>query len=155
MAHAGTCSPCDGDQASRRWRRTSSRAGTTGCWDVEPNMNSNDTIDDLTKLVLDFREERDWRQFHNPKDMALSLVLESAELMELMQWRSGAELDEHLAKNRHRLEEELADVLGWILLLASDQKIDLADAFRRKIELNKKKYPIEKAKGSARKYDEL
>jgi len=115
----------------------------------------NDTITDLTKLVLDFREERDWKQFHNAKDMALSLVLESAELMELMQWRSGAELGEHLARNKHRLEEELSDVLGWILLLASDQGIDLADAFRRKIELNKKKYPIEKAKGSARKYDEL
>ena len=56
----------------------------------------SDTIADLTNLVLDFRAERDWRQFHNPKDMALSLVLESAEFMELMQWRSGAELDEHL-----------------------------------------------------------
>src|SRR5437763_4796438 len=117
-------------------------------------MNKRDTIDDLTKLVLDFRHERDWRQFHNPKDMALSLVLESAELMELMQWRNGAELNEHLAKIQDRVGEELADVLGWILLLASDQGIDLADAFRKKIELNKTKYPIEKARGSARKYDE-
>ena len=91
---------------------------------------NDDTIASLSKLVLEFREERDWRQFHNPKDMALSLVLEAAELMELMQWRSGAELDEHLQKNRHRVEEELADVLGWILLLASDKSIDLADAFR-------------------------
>jgi len=115
----------------------------------------SDSIKDLTKLVLDFRHERDWKQFHNPKDMALSLVLESAELMELMQWRNGADLDEHLMKNKLRVEEELADVLGWILLLASDQNIDLADAFRRKIELNKKKYPIDKAKGSAKKYDEL
>jgi NTP pyrophosphatase (non-canonical NTP hydrolase) len=115
----------------------------------------SDSLQDLTKLVLDFRHERDWKQFHNPKDMALSLVLEAAEFMELMQWKNGAELDEHLAKNKPRVEEELADVLGWILLLASDQKIDLADAFRRKIELNKKKYPIERAKGSAKKYDQL
>jgi len=115
----------------------------------------SDSINDLTELVLAFREERDWRQFHNPKDMALSLVLESAELLELMQWRNGAELDMHLMANKDRLKEELADVLGWILLLASDQQIDLAEAFRKKIELNKKKYPIEKSKGSARKYDEL
>src|SRR5262245_39020677 len=115
----------------------------------------SNTIANLTKLVIDFRHERDWKQFHNPKDMALSLVLESAELMELMKWRNGRELNEHLAKNKSRVEEELADVLGWILLLASDQNIDLADAFRRKIELNKQKYPIEKARGSAKKYDEL
>jgi dCTP diphosphatase len=115
----------------------------------------SDTIEDLTKLVLDFRHERDWKQFHNPKDMALSLMLESAELVELMQWRNGPQLDAHLAKIKDRVGEELADVLGWILLLASDQGLDLAVAFRKKIELNKKKYPIEKSRGSARKYDEL
>src|SRR5205085_9666116 len=107
---------------------------------------SKTTLDDLTKLVLDFREERDWKQFHNPKDMALSLSLEAAELLELMQWRNGSELQEHLAANKVRLGEELSDVLGWILLIASDQGIDLADAFAKKIELNKRKYPIEKAK---------
>jgi dCTP diphosphatase len=116
---------------------------------------SKPTLEDLTKLVLDFREERDWKQFHNPKDMALSLSLEAAELLELMQWRNGAELDAHLRSIRERLGEELADVLGWILLLANDQQIDLADAFAKKIELNKRKYPVEKAKGSAKKYDEL
>ena len=107
--------------------------------------------------MLDFREERDWKQFHNPKDQALSLCLESAELLELMQWRNGAELEAHLAKPdvRQNLSEELADVLGWILLIAADQKIDLAAAFERKIALNKTKYPIEKSKGSAKKYNEL
>src|SRR5438046_9182754 len=94
------------------------------------------TITELTALVIKFREERDWRQFHNPKDMALSLVLESAELLELMQWRNGSELDAHLATIKDRVGEELADVLGWVLLLASDQGIDLADAFRRKLELS-------------------
>ena len=116
---------------------------------------SKPTLEDLTKLVLDFREERDWKQFHNPKDMALSLSLEAAELLELMQWRNGAELDAHLRSSKERLGEELADVLGWVLLLANDQQIDLADAFAKKIELNKRKYPVEKAKGSAKKYDEL
>jgi NTP pyrophosphatase (non-canonical NTP hydrolase) len=116
---------------------------------------SKPTLEDLTKLVLNFREERDWKQFHNPKDMALSLSLEAAELLELMQWRNGAELDAHLRASKERVGEELSDVLGWILLLANDQQIDLADAFAKKIELNKRKYPVEKAKGSAKKYDEL
>jgi dCTP diphosphatase len=112
------------------------------------------TLNDLTRLVLDFREERDWKQFHNPKDMALSLTLEAAELVELMQWKNGAELDAHLKVIKDRVGEELADVLGWILLLAHDQEIDLADAFVKKIALNKQKYPIDKARGSAKKYTE-
>ena len=113
------------------------------------------TINDLEVLVLKFREARDWKQFHNPKDQALSLCLEAAELLELMQWRNGAELEKHLRAHRDRVGEELADVLGWILLLAHDLRIDLADAFRRKIALNEQKYPVEKARGSAKKYTEL
>ena len=115
---------------------------------------SGRTLEDLSKLVLEFRDQRDWKQFHNPKDMALSLSLEAAEVLELMQWRNGAELEAHLKSNKDRLGEELSDVLGWILLLAHDQQIDLADAFEKKIELNKRKYPIEKARGSAKKYTE-
>ncbi len=117
-----------------------------------PNTAS---LADLAKLVLDFRHERDWKQFHNPKDQALSLVLEAAELLELMQWRNGRELEQFLSENKPRVEEELADVLGWVLLMAHDLKIDLGDAFARKIESNKKKYPVGKARGSARKYTEL
>src|SRR5437762_11285223 len=111
------------------------------------------TLEALAALVLRFRHERDWQQFHNPKDQALSLCLEAAELLELMQWRNGAELEEHLRNSatRQRLGEELADVLGWVLLLANDQQIDLAEAFRRKIEVNEKKYPVEKSRGSAKK----
>jgi dCTP diphosphatase len=115
---------------------------------------SRPTLEDLAKLVLEFREERDWKQFHNPKDMALSLSLEAGEVLELMQWRNGAKLEAHLKANKERLGEELADVLGWILLLAHDQGIDLGEAFGKKIELNKRKYPVEKAKGSAKKYTE-
>ena len=113
------------------------------------------SLDELSKLVLDFRHERDWKQFHNPKDQALSLVLEAAEFLELMQWRNGRELERFLKQNQSRVEEELADVLGWVLLIAHDWKVDLADAFARKIELNNKKYPVAKARGSARKYTEL
>ena len=116
---------------------------------------SQTTLQDLSQLVLRFRAERDWQQFHNPKDQALSLSLEAAELLELMQWRNGAELTKHLRANRDRVGEELADVLGWVLLLAHDLEIDLGEAFRKKIELNAKKYPVEKARGSAKKYTEL
>jgi NTP pyrophosphatase (non-canonical NTP hydrolase) len=118
------------------------------------DFTNRSTLEQLTRLVLDFREERDWRQFHNPKDMALSLSLEAGEVLELMQWRNGSELDAHLKASKDRLGEELADVLGWILLMAHDQQIDLGAAFAKKIELNKSKYPIEKARGSARKYTE-
>ena len=113
------------------------------------------TLEELTKLMLQFRDERNWAQFHNPKDVALSLTLEAAELLELMQWKSGPELLEHLNANRELLADELADVLGWVLVLAHDQGIDLADAVKRKLEKNAIKYPVEKARGVAKKYTEL
>ena len=113
---------------------------------------NNDSIARLTELVLKFREDRDWKQFHNPKDMALSLSLEVAELLELMQWRNGRELAAHLEKERVRVGEELSDVLGWVLLLASDLGVDLAAAFERKIKINERKYPVKAARGRADKY---
>jgi dCTP diphosphatase len=112
------------------------------------------SLPDLAKLLLHFRDERDWKQFHNPKDQALSLVLEAAELMEIMQWKNGAELDEHLKQNREQLSDELADVLGWVMLIAADQGIDLAEAFHRKLAKNHAKYPADQVRGSAKKYTE-
>lgn len=115
----------------------------------------SDSIAELTKLALAFRDERDWKQFHNPKDMALSLVLESAEVLELMQWKNGKALDEHLASNRAKLAEELSDVLFWVLAMSNDFGIDLSEAFKAKLIENAKKYPIDKAKGVSTKYTEL
>ena len=113
------------------------------------------TLDELTQLALLFRDERDWKQFHNPKDVVLSMSLEVAELVEIMQWRNGPELQKHLAENPKHVGQELSDVLYWILVLAHDLKIDLGEAFREKLEHNAGKYPVEKAKGLARKYTEL
>jgi NTP pyrophosphatase (non-canonical NTP hydrolase) len=113
------------------------------------------TVDELTQIVLQFRKDRDWEQFHNPKDLALSLSLEAAEVLELFQWKNGEELKAHLAKHRARLGEELSDVLYWILILAHDNQIDLATAFKEKMRSNEAKYPVEKARGSAKKYSEL
>jgi NTP pyrophosphatase (non-canonical NTP hydrolase) len=113
-----------------------------------------DRLSDMTRHLLAFRDERDWKQFHTPKDQALSLALEAAEVLELFQWRNGPELDQHLESNHEALGDELADVLGWVLLIAADQKIDLALAFARKLTKNQQKYPVDRVKGSARKYSE-
>src|SRR5438874_9705569 len=113
------------------------------------------TIAELTRLAIAFRDAREWRQFHNPKDVALSMALEVAELIEIMQWKNGPELLEHLAAQREHVGQELSDVLYWVLVLAHDQGIDLASAFRAKLQHNAEKYPVEKAKGVARKYRDL
>src|SRR5215218_3538664 len=94
------------------------------------------TLNELTALAIRFRDERDWKQFHNPKDMALSLALESAEVLELMQWKNGEELQRHLDQNRARLGEELSDVLFWVLAMANDFSIDLGEAFKQKLIKN-------------------
>lgn len=106
-------------------------------------------------MVIAFRDDRDWKQFHNPKDVAISLSLEAAEVLELMQWRVGPELASHLQDSKQQVGEELADVLYWVLLLAHDLEIDLAIAFRDKLALNSAKYPVEKSRGSSRKSTEL
>jgi NTP pyrophosphatase (non-canonical NTP hydrolase) len=121
----------------------------------DPTTTTTTTLPELAKLAIAFRDERDWKQFHNPKDMALSLVLESAELLELMQWKNGPELKEHLARNREKLAEELSDVLFWVLAMSHDHGIDLGEAFKQKLIENAKKYPVEKAKGVSTKYTEL
>jgi NTP pyrophosphatase (non-canonical NTP hydrolase) len=113
------------------------------------------TLSDLTQLALKFRDERDWKQFHNSKDVALSMMLEVAELVEIMQWKNGDDLQKHLTANRQHLGEELSDVLYWVLVLASDLGINLSKAYQDKLRHNAEKYPVAKAKGIARKYRDL
>lgn len=117
--------------------------------------STEDSIQALTAAVVAFRDARDWSQFHTPKDTAVSLALEAAEVLELMQWRNGDELAAHLEANRAALGHELSDVLYWVLLIAHDQGIDLGRAFREKLSLNEVKYPVAKSHGSARKYTEF
>lgn len=112
-------------------------------------------IKKLTELVLAFREARDWKQFHNPKDMALSLVLEAAEVMEHFQWKNTEEVDEYIKVAKDDIEEELADVLNWILLISHDLDIDIKLALEKKIEKNEAKYPVEKSRGRHTKYNKL
>lgn len=112
-------------------------------------------ISDLQKKVVAFRNAREWEQFHNPKDLAVSMVLEAAEFLEHFQWKSSDEIKTYLKKKHQDVSDELADVLYWVLLIAHDMKIDLPKAFEQKMRQNEKKYPISKAKGSHRKYTEL
>lgn len=110
---------------------------------------------DLTRLAVNFRDQRDWKQFHNPKDMALSMALEVSEVIELMQWKNGDALRQHLQARREDLGDELSDVLYWVLTIAHDFGIDIAEAFRSKLIKSAAKYPIEKSRGRSSKYTEL
>ena len=116
---------------------------------------SDATIPALTARVLRHRDERDWAQFHTPKELAISLAVESAELLALMQWQSGDALTQAIANKRQKIVDELADVLHSTLLLAADLKVDLAEALEQKLVKDAMKYPVEKSKGRAVKYDEL
>ena len=113
------------------------------------------TIEGLTKRVLRHRDERDWAQFHTPKELAVSLCVESAELLSLMQWKSGAELEEAVKAKRGQIRDELADVLHSVLLLANDLNVNLGEALEQKLEKDAVKYPVSKARGRNRKYTEL
>jgi NTP pyrophosphatase (non-canonical NTP hydrolase) len=112
-------------------------------------------IKNLTKRIIDFRDARDWKQFHNPKDVALSLSLEAAEVLEHFQWKNGQELDEYVQTHKEHIGEELADVLYWVLLMSHDLNIDITDALSKKMDKNEEKYAVEKAKGNHKKYTEL
>lgn len=113
------------------------------------------SVEDLKKQIIEFRDARDWKQFHNPKDIALSLVLEATEVMEHFQWKSEEEIKEYLKTNKDEIGEELADVLYWVLLMSHDLEIDILDALEQKIKKNESKYPIEKSKGKHTKYNKL
>jgi len=119
--------------------------------------NTARPFDDLVARVVRFRDDRDWAQFHNPKDLAVSIAIEAAEFLELFQWKDPEEVREQLAEpgGRQRAAEEMADVLILLLSAADAIGIDLYQATLEKIAINAEKYPVEKAKGNARKYDEL
>lgn len=112
-------------------------------------------VDDLTKRIIAFRDARDWKQFHNPKDLSLSLVLEAAEVMEHFQWKSKEEIEKYVKTSKSEIGEELADVLYWVLLISHDLEIDVLDALEKKIKKNEDKYPVEKARGKHTKYNKL
>lgn len=98
----------------------------------------------LTDKIIKFCEERGWNPFHNPKDCALSLTLEAAELLEHFQWKNGQQVEEYIKENKAEIADELIDVLWWVLMIARDLDVDIEKAFERKIKKNEQKYPAEK-----------
>jgi NTP pyrophosphatase (non-canonical NTP hydrolase) len=112
-------------------------------------------LETLQQEIVKFRDARNWKQFHNAKDMAISLSLEAAEVLEHFQWKTEEEIKQYLKNHTKDVSEELADVLYWVLLMSNDLDIDIGTAFDQKMKQNEKKYPIEKSKGSHKKYTEL
>ena len=114
-------------------------------------MNEH-TVKELMETVKNFCEARDWDQFHNPKDLAISISLEAAELLEVFQWSAG---DVVCEKKLDKIKEELADVVNYCILMADTCGLDLDEIVRDKVKKNNEKYPVEKAFGSKEKYTEF
>ncbi|MCP4648464.1 MAG: nucleotide pyrophosphohydrolase [PVC group bacterium] len=109
----------------------------------------------ITGKIKEFRDDRDWLQFHDPKNMAVSIVLEASELLEHFQWKTREEVDEYIEKNGEAVQDEIADVAVYLFELADNLGIDLIDAMEKKLKKNEAKYPIEKSRGSNKKYNQL
>lgn len=119
--------------------------------------DAESSVASLREFVTKFRDERDWRQFHDPKNLAEALVIEAGELLEHFLWRDKSQVVQYLqeAAQKEEVADELADVLGYALLMADAIGVDIAEAMERKYRKNAAKYPIEKSKGNATKYTKL
>jgi NTP pyrophosphatase (non-canonical NTP hydrolase) len=106
-------------------------------------------IELITVELKKFRDERDWEQFHNPKDLALAINVEAGELLELFLWKNAEDV------KKEKVQEELADVLAYAFLLADKYGLNIKEIVMEKIRINGEKYPVDKSKGNARKYNEL
>tara|TARA_Y100000310_G_C20665529_1_gene807258 strand:+ start:230 stop:592 length:363 start_codon:yes stop_codon:yes gene_type:complete len=120
-------------------------------------MDNSTNFQEVKEKIKLFIRERDWEQFHHPKELAISLCLEAAELLELFQWKEKQDLED-LKKDKElirKLKEELADIMIYAIDVANYTDIDVSDAIIEKLKKNSEKYPIEKAKGNNKKYNEL
>ena len=111
-----------------------------------------DKLRELTNAILSFRDERDWKQFHDSKNLALAISIEAAELNELFLWKSGEESE---FVDKSKIKEELADIFAFTILLSEKHGFDLVQITKEKFEQNALKYPVDKAKGTSKKYDQL
>ena len=114
----------------------------------------HDSLDNLRAKINAFVAERDWAQFHTPKNLAMAMIVEAAELVEQFQWDTPQESQQLSPEKREAVAHELADTFVYLLRIAEVLEIDLIDATNRKIELNAQKYPVEKARGSNARYTE-
>jgi NTP pyrophosphatase (non-canonical NTP hydrolase) len=120
-------------------------------------MMDTSKIAELTEAIVAFRDARDWKQFHTPRQLAAAIAIEAGELQQTMLWKTEAEVDAGLSNNSLLAEigDEIADILSFVLLLAHDLGLDPAEAIRRKLKKNEQRYPIEKSRGCSTKYDKL
>lgn len=114
-----------------------------------------DIIKELENKVKMFCEEREWDKFHNPKDLAIGISTEANELLDIFRFKTEEQMNQDFEKMRSAVEEELADVFFFVLRFAQKNNIDLKEALNKKLDKNATKYPIEKAKGNNKKYDQL
>ncbi|EXJ22515.1 hypothetical protein ADIAL_2101 [Alkalibacterium sp. AK22] len=111
-----------------------------------------DRLEEIEKQIEQFRNDRDWAQYHNPKDLAISLSIEVAELLENFQWKIS---EDAVQKNKEDIKRELADVLIYSIMLSNEMDLDLETIIKEKLKENEEKYPIDKSKGSNSKYTEF
>ena len=112
-------------------------------------------IKKITEKIKKFRDDRDWKQFHSPKNLAIDISIEASEVLEHFQWRDKEESLEYAKKHKEEIADELADVAHSLFLLCDDLDINIIKAIEKKIKKNEKKYPIEKSKGNNTKYNKL
>lgn len=115
----------------------------------------NDRLQTVIEKIIKFRDDRDWAQYHDPKNLSQALGIEAAELQEILLWKTTEESRELSSDEIKNVKQELADVFIYLVYLCHEFQIDLLDAVTDKIEINGRKYPVEKSKGFSRKYDEL
>lgn len=126
-----------------------------GMHQCKGDMDNKVTIAQLKEIVKEFVQARDWEQFHSPKNVSMGLAIEASELMELLLYSDEQDSYKRVVERLQDIEDELADVLHWVLIFAYRNNIDLSSALKNKLRKNAQKYPVEKAKGSAKKYTEL
>lgn len=112
-------------------------------------------IQEIKTFLQNFVDARDWKQFHDPKNLSMLIATEASEIMEIFRWVDNAQSDEYAEKKRSEIEHEVADVFFGLLIFCNRCNIDLSKALHEKMKVNAKRYPVEKAKGKATKYTEL
>ena len=120
-------------------------------------MDNQTNINELKEKIKKFCDARDWDQYHDAKELAIALSIEASELLEIFRWKSPEEVKSLFEnpKKKENIEDEMADILYFLVRMAQRYDIDLSEALDRKMEKNNNKYPVEKAKGSNKKYNEL
>lgn len=112
-------------------------------------------IKKIQEKIRRFRDERDWMQFHDPKNMAVSIIIEASELLEHFQWKTKKEVEKYVMENKGDIQDEIADIALYLFELADNLEINLTDVMQKKINKNEQKYPVEKARGRHTKYNKL